>query len=67
MKTEMVPASPGWSGRMEGKREVGCWGECVQGVILGIEQGGPGGREGLKAVGREREWGIVWESKLRRV
>ena len=41
MKTEMVPASPGWSGRMEGKREVGCWGECVQGVILGIEQGGP--------------------------
>ena len=26
-----------------------------------------GGREGMKAVGREDEWGIPWESKLRRV
>ena len=26
-----------------------------------------GGREGVKAVGREGEWGISWASKLRRV
>ena len=26
-----------------------------------------GGREGMEAVGREDEWGIPWESQLRRV
>ena len=30
-------------------------------------ESGAGGGEGLKAVGSEGEWGISWESKLRRV